>query len=330
MRAPDFWSRPPGLAAALLSPLSLLWRVGGALRNWRVTPQPAGVPVLCVGNLVAGGTGKTPIVMDLVARLRRRGVLAASLSRGHGGRLAGPLSVDPLLHGADAVGDEPLLLSTANPAWIARDRVAGARAMATAGIRAVVLDDGFQNPGLRKDLSLIVVDGGVGFGNGWVMPAGPLREPVAAGVARADALVVMGDGPGVAAAWAASAGRPVLTARLVADPFVAALLRGHRVLAFAGIGRPGKFFATLRGTGAQVVEEQAFPDHHIYDDATWDRLRRRAREQEAILVTTQKDAMRLPPDRRVLVKTLPVSVVWDDMAAVEALLDRLPVAGSHG
>lgn len=323
MRAPSFWYAPAGKTAALLAPLATLWQAGAAWRAWRTTPLPARVPVLCVGNLVAGGSGKTPVVIDLVTRLRGRGVAAASLSRGHGGRLHGPVAVDPGRHGAGDVGDEPLLLAARNPAWIGRDRVAAAEAMAQAGLQAVVMDDGFQNPALRKDLSLIVVDGASGFGNGRVIPAGPLREPVAAGMARADALVVIGDGPGLAAARACCGGQPVLTARLQPDPAVAAALTGRRVLGFAGIGRPEKFFATLRGIGAQVVEERPFPDHHVYDAATLQTLARRAEEKDAILVTTEKDAMRLPPDLRTGIPALPVTLDWDDPGAVECLLDRL-------
>lgn len=331
MRAPGFWyARRPGAAAALLWPLSLLWGGGAALRRWRATPVPAPVPVLCVGNLVAGGAGKTPVVMDLVTRLRARGVAAASLSRGHGGRLAGPLPVDHAHHTAQAVGDEPLLLSRHHPAWIGRDRVAAARAMAAAGIAAVILDDGFQNQALRKDLSLIVVDGRDGFGNGLVMPAGPLREPVADGLVRADALVVMGTGPGLDAARAAPGGLPVLTAHLAPDGAAAERLRGRRVLGFAGIGNPAKFFATLRGVGAQLVAERGFPDHHPYRPADLTALARQAADADALLVTTEKDAMRLPPDWADKVATLPVTLRWDDPAAAEGLLDRLMTGAGNG
>ncbi|MFV3127887.1 tetraacyldisaccharide 4'-kinase [Niveispirillum sp. KHB5.9] len=321
MRAPGFWHAPPGLLALLLLPLSWLWRLGGALRAGK--PQAVPVPVLCVGNLVAGGTGKTPVVRDLVARLRVRGVAAASLSRGHGGRLAGPLPVDPIRHDAGDVGDEPLLLAGFHPAWVGRDRVAAAQAMAAAGVGAVIMDDGFQNPALRKDLSLIIVDGGAGFGNGFVMPAGPLREPVAAGLARADALVVIGDGPGLPAARAVAGNCPVLTARLVPDEAAVTGLKDRQVLAFAGIGRPAKFFATLRGAGARVVAEHCFADHHRFSEAELSALAEQAARDRAILVTTQKDAMRLTPIWRDRVMTLPVRLSWDDPAAVERLLDRL-------
>lgn len=330
MRAPGFWYGKPGAAATLLWPLSLLWGTGASLRRRHTTPVAAPVPVLCVGNLVAGGAGKTPVVMDLVTRLRARGVAAASLSRGHGGRLAGPVAVDPARHEAGQVGDEPLLLSRHHPAWIGRDRVAAARAMAVAGVQAIILDDGFQNPALRKDLSLIVVDGRTGFGNGRVMPAGPLREPVADGLARATAMVVMGQGPGLDAARAAPGSLPVLTAHLSPDAVMVEKLRGRRVLGFAGIGNPAKFFATLREIGAEIVAEKGFPDHHPYRAADLETLGRQAAAADAMLVTTEKDTMRLPPDWVDKVVTLPVTLRWDDPAAVDGLLHRLMEGGAHG
>lgn len=327
MRAPAFWYGPPGLISTLLTPLSFLWRAGSVLRL-RV-PAKAPVPVLCVGNLVAGGAGKTPVVRDLTARLWARGVAAASLSRGHGGRMLGPLPVDPALHHAVDVGDEPLLLAATGAAWIGRDRVVAAKAMAEAGVEAIILDDGFQNRALHKDVSLIVVDGGAGFGNGRVMPAGPLRESVAGGLKRADALVVIGDGPGLTVAQSVAGALPVLTARLLPEAAALEPLRGRPLLAFAGIGRPAKFFATLRDAGLSVVAEKAFPDHHPYSAADLSSLLAQAEGMGAILVTTEKDAMRLSPIWRSRVAVLPVRLSWDDQAAVERLLDRLMEA-RHG
>lgn len=321
MRAPAFWYAPPGMLSTLLTPLSWLWRAGALLRL-RV-PVKAPVPVLCVGNLVAGGAGKTPVVRDLVARLAARGVAAASLSRGHGGRLRGPMPVEPGLHHVMDVGDEPLLLAGTGSAWIGRDRVAAARAMAEMGVGAIILDDGFQNPALHKDLSLIVVDGGAGFGNGCLIPAGPLRETLSKGLRRADALVVIGDGPGRAAAQAVAGALPVLTARLLPDAATVARLQGRPLLAFAGIGRPAKFFATLRDAGLSVVAERAFPDHHPFSAADLSSLLAQAETLGAMLVTTEKDAMRLSPIWRSRVALLPVRLCWDDPAAAERLLDRL-------
>ncbi len=325
MKAPAFWYRPPSVAAALLSPVAAVWAAVGRAKLGRAGFRP-GVPVVCVGNLVAGGAGKTPVVLDLMARLRGMGVAAHSLSRGYGGRLEGPVRVDPGCHGAAEVGDEPLLLAAGGPAWVARDRAAGARAMVAAGAQAIVMDDGFQNPALAKDLSLVVVDGAVGFGNGRVIPAGPLREPVGDGLARAQALVLVGEDRAGVAGTVGGRVR-VVRARLVPDPAVAVGLRGKPVLAFAGIGRPGKFFDTLREIGADVVEAVPFPDHHPYTGAEVEGLLAQADRLGAVPVTTAKDAVRLPPGSRDRVAILPVALAWEDEGAVTALLEQ---AVRHG
>lgn len=325
MKPPAFWFRPPGPAAAALAPLGALYHWAGAARRARACPLRLPVPVVCVGNLSLGGTGKTPVVLSLLARLTDRGLKPHALSRGYGGSAAGPLRVDPNRHSAGEVGDEPLLLAAAAPAWVARDRAAGGLAAVESGAGGVVMDDGHQNAGLVKDLSLVVVDGGVGFGNGRVFPAGPLRESVAAGLARADALIVIGEDAQGVAQTASQRGLPVLTARLVPDPIAAASLRGRLVLAFAGIGRPQKFFDALAGAavGATVAETRGFPDHHPFTARELTDLQRRAAELGAILATTEKDRVRLPAEMRDAVATLPVNLLWDDARALDALLDRL-------
>lgn len=321
MRTPAFWYRPPGLAAGLLTPLGALYGLAARRRMAGTVPHRAGAPVVCVGNLVAGGAGKTPVGLAVAAALAARGVAVQLLTRGHGGRERGPLRVDPARHAAADVGDEALLLAAAGPCWVARDRAAGADAAVAAGAQTVVMDDGFQNPGLFKDLSLVVADGAVGFGNGRLIPAGPLRERVAAGLRRADALVVLGeDRAGVAAQ---AGGLPVLHARLEPSGDTAGL-RGRPVLAFAGIGRPEKFFATLESLGAALVERVPFADHHPYRPAEIRALLDRADALGALPVTTAKDAVRLPPDLRARVRVLPVTVAWRDPGALERLLDRLP------
>ncbi|WP_374443381.1 tetraacyldisaccharide 4'-kinase [Stella sp.] len=316
MRAPEFWTGR-GPIATLLRPLGALYALGGALR-WHLTqPWRAPVPVVCVGNLTVGGVGKTPVVLDLARRLAGR--QPHILTRGYGGRLAGPVRVDPALHGADDVGDEPLLLARRTPVWVARDRAAGARAAVAARARLLLLDDGFQNPALAKDLSLVVVDGETGFGNGLVFPAGPLREPVPRGLARADALVVMGDDRhGVAAATSL----PVLRARLV-PRMPLSFVPGAPLVAFAGIGRPEKFFRTLRSLGARPAAEHAFPDHHRFREDELLRLEGLAGGLGARLVTTDKDAVRLPPSWRARVAVLRVAVAWEDEAALARVLARV-------
>ncbi|CBS85902.1 tetraacyldisaccharide 4'-kinase [Azospirillum lipoferum] len=326
MKTPAFWYRPPGLASSLLAPLGALYGFAGRRRIAGTVPHRVAAPVVCVGNLVAGGAGKTPVGLALIAALHARGVPVHALTRGHGGREAGPLQVDPARHTAADVGDEALLLAGAAPCWVARDRVAGAQRAVAAGAGAIVMDDGFQNPALHKNLALIVADGAVGFGNGRLVPAGPLRERVADGLARADALVILGeDRHGLAAL---AGGRPVLKAWLEPDPAAAARLAGRDVLAFAGIGRPEKFFATLEALGARVVERGPFADHHPYRPDEVAALIDRAAATGALPVTTAKDAVRLPPDLRGRVEVLPVSVRWEDEGALAALLCPVPLKGS--
>ncbi len=326
MRAPDFWhGRGGGGVAALLPPLGPVYGLAARARFAAARPWRASIPVLCVGNLVAGGSGKTPVALSLGARLTQRRLDVHFLTRGYGGRRAGPLRVDPGRHGAREVGDEALLLARCAPAWVARDRPAGCRAAAADGAQAIIMDDGFQNPSLAKDISLLVVDGAYGFGNGRVMPAGPLREPVEAGLARADALVLIGaDGAGVVERVGGFSRNsvPILRAKIEPGP-EAARLAGKPVLAFAGIGTPEKFFTTLRDIGCRVEQAHAFPDHYPYDGGEVERLRKDARALDALLVTTAKDFVRLPPAARQDIEVLTITVEWEDEAAVDDILERL-------
>lgn len=328
MKGPAFWYAREGREAApltrlLLTPFALLYRAAGRARMRGATPERAPVPVICVGNVTLGGAGKTPVARAILARLRARGVDAHSLSRGHGGSLKGPLRVDPAAHTYREVGDEPLLLARDGAAWIARDRPAGACAAAEAGAQAIVMDDGFQNPSLHKDLSILVIDAAAPYGNAHVFPAGPLREPVKDALARADAVVLMAPGadfaPDLHRLGLKDFPGPVLTAWLEpegappSDPLVA----------FAGIGRPEKFFDTLRAAGGEVVEEGVFPDHHPYREShlTW--LARVARERGARLITTEKDFVRLPRSLRDRVVAFPVKARFADEAALDALLNSV-------
>lgn len=307
-----------------LTPVSWIWAAVTARRIARAKPFDPGVPVICVGNLTVGGTGKTPVVRALAQRLSARGKAVHLLSRGYGGRLEGPLRVDPEKHGAADVGDEPLMLARDFPVWVARDRAAGARAAAEAGAKVIVMDDGHQNPSVAKRLSLVVVDGETRgdewpFGDGRVFPAGPMREPLQVGLARADAAVIllpadlaMAD-PELAHALSTV---PVLSAHLAA---VAPPPKGPQV-GFAGIGKPWKVERALKAAGCELMDFAPFADHAAYDEATLRRLADRAAVFSAGLVTTEKDWIRLPPDWRARVTPWPVQAVFDDEAALEALL----------
>ena len=303
----------------LLSPLAA---VTAAITARRVARPGwhAPVPVICCGNVTSGGAGKTTLALDLGRRLLARGHGVHFLSRGYGGSAHGPHRVAPRDTVAE-VGDEPLLLAEIAPTWTSADRAAGARAAVEAGAEALVLDDGLQNPTLRKDLSLLVIDGACGFGNGRVLPAGPLREPIATGASRCQAAVLIG--PDRAAAVAAlPVGLPVLRARLMHGPEFDALA-GRRVLAFAGIASPEKFFATLAEAGVVVADRVGFPDHHPYTDRELRRLLDTAARLDAVPVTTRKDAVRLPAAVRAVVRVAGVAIAWDDPAAIETMLSAL-------
>ncbi|WGH77341.1 tetraacyldisaccharide 4'-kinase [Jannaschia ovalis] len=320
MRAPGFWSRPAGFRAAALAPFAALYARTTARRVARPGLR-LDVPVICVGNLTAGGTGKTPTVIALAERLSAREVTAHVVSRGYGGSLDGPVRVDPARHDAAQVGDEPLLLSAFAPVWVAKDRAAGARAAVADGAQVVLLDDGFQNPALEKDLSLVVVDAGAGFGNGRVIPAGPLREPVADGLKRSDFTLSIGSDDQQARLDLPEP-PPRLRGRLAPLP-TGMDWRGLPVFAFAGIGRPEKFFETLRALGADLKGSEALGDHQPLTPALLHRLGERAARLSAQPVTTEKDAVRLPAALRGRVLTLPVRLELEDWAPLDAALDRL-------
>jgi tetraacyldisaccharide 4'-kinase len=325
MKAPRFWlSDRRGLLAWGLSPLGSLYGAATARRMARPGID-VGAPVLCVGNFVVGGAGKTPTVLALARLLRAAGERPALLSRGYGGRArAESHRVDLATDGARSVGDEPLLLARAGPCYVGPDRVASARLALEDGASVLVMDDGLQNPSLFKTLTVAVVDGEAPFGNGLCLPAGPLRAPVVAQAPYVDALVVIGGGPDARALAARGmGGKPLFTARIRADAVAASTLIGRPVLAFAGIARPEKFFATLRDIGAQVAERQTFPDHWAFSPREIERLLTRATRRGLIPVCTEKDFVRLPTDLRAHVRSLPVTLGFDKTEDVARWLRRL-------
>ena len=314
MQTPAFWSSDNAVSRAL-SPLGVLY---GALACLRRNAQPyrAPVPVLCIGNVTAGGAGKTPVALAFGKRALSRGIAVAFLSRGYGGTLEGPIRVDPQVHTAVDVGDEPLLLAQVAPAWISRDRAKGAAAAASAGAELIIMDDGLQNPHVIKDMTLLVIDAAFGFGNGRLIPAGPLREPVAKAARRCRAAILVGDG--------------ALDQISLSVPTIRASLRPashnfaqQKVLAFAGIGRPEKFRGTLQASGVEIVDWRPFADHHVYAVTEIEDMADRASRLGAVLVTTEKDYIRLPVELRKGIEVFAVDLLPDDPQEFEVLLDEL-------
>lgn len=323
MKPPRFWAeRDPGFLAWLLSPLGVVYGVVGRYRLAR-SGYRAGIPVICVGNATLGGAGKTPVALDIASRLIAMGHTPHFLSRGFGGRLEGPVQVDPTVHGASDVGDEPLLLARRSPTWVAVDRAAGARAAEAAGASCLVMDDGMQNPSLEKALTLLVVDAETGFGNGMVFPAGPLRERPSDARSRADAVILIGKPDSVLEKWALTPNIPVLNARISVEK-PPGLSVGDRCIAFCGIGRPAKFFESARSLGLEIVSEIGFSDHHAYTREDMERLFQIADSEDAVLVTTEKDATRLSPDVAARVHVVPMALTWDDPSALDTVLQGVP------
>lgn len=320
MRAPEFWTRgdfASRLAVGALSPLG--WIYGASVRWKAMHAQPyrSNAKVVCVGNLTAGGSGKTPVAIAIARMLIERKLRVMFLTRGFGGRVKGPVFVDLARDCAADMGDEALLLAAAAPVIVSHDRAAGAKLADAEHADVIVMDDGHQNFSIAKDFSLVVVDAKSGFGNGRVLPAGPLRESVDQGLVRADAVALVGDGTVDLGGFSG----PVLRARIV--PVDVHKLGGKAVVAFAGIGRPEKFFDTLRGLGAKLADARAFADHHVYTAAEIARLKRKAQAEGALLLTTEKDYVRLTPAEREDISFLPVRAGFDEMAAISALLDRI-------
>lgn len=325
MKPPRFWHSPPGIASFLLAPLGALYGLATARRVRKEPDCVAKIPIICVGNINAGGTGKTPTVIALVMHLQGLGYQPHIVSRGYGGRITAPTRVDERTHTATDTGDEPLLLAAFCPTWISRNRADGVRLAQQAGAEVIVLDDGFQNPSVRKDLSIVVVDASIGFGNGYAIPAGPLRETVPNGLARADMVLSIGSVSAQSkfdTQWGTQINCPHVTGELV--PLETGMdWSDLDVLAFAGIGHPEKFFLTLRALGANLIRTEALDDHQPFTDKLLQRLEADARTSNAQLVTTEKDAVRLPAQFRKNVLTVPVRLQLDDWTTLDAALGKI-------
>jgi tetraacyldisaccharide 4'-kinase len=320
MNSPAFWNSRTALTGRLLAPLGWIYAGTTAWRLAHSRPWQAPVPVICVGNLTAGGSGKTPVVRDLGIRLQELGLKPGILSRGYGGAERGPLKIDPGRHNAAQVGDEPLMLARDIPCWIAADRADGARAMIADGVGVIVMDDGLQNPTLVQDLKLVVVDGEVGFGNGRAIPAGPLRETLQSGIARADALIVVGrDKQNLTGTYSNNLNVLHADTELISEGD----LPLGRLVAFAGIGRPDKFRASLIAKNAEIAAFHEFADHHPYSENELAALSEEAAALRARLVTTEKDWVRLNSTWRRKISQIEILLSWDNEDALSSLLNRV-------
>ncbi len=334
MKAPSFWYQHAGLIATLLSPLSLIYRAGGAVRRAVTSPYRAKIPVICIGNIVAGGAGKTPTALALAQMLQQNGAKPVFVTRGYGGSESGPLQVDPARQTAHEVGDEALLLARAAPTWVGRDRAAAIHAAETHGTH-IIMDDGLQNPSVQPDISFLVIDGETGLGNGCLIPAGPLRETLDEALKRVAAIIVITPYP--SNVMPAKAGIPFglkengtpAYARVTKVQIVHAHLqpdlpknfpKAQKFFAFAGIGRPEKFYRTCREAGLTLTGTHDFPDHHFFNAQDLNDLQLRAATQGAQLLTTEKDWVRLPDNMRSVITSFPVKLVFDDPEAMQRLL----------
>lgn len=334
LKTPRWWyARKPAsgrVVRALLTPLSWLWADVTARKLRKAVPEDVGAIVISVGNLTMGGSGKTPVAREIMALLRQEGLSVHGLSRGHGGRERGPLRVDPAIHSAHDVGDEPLMLAHDGPQWIARARAAGARCAAGAGAQVIVMDDGHQNPAVAKALSLVVVDGETRdgewpFGDGRVFPAGPMREPLKAGLARADGVVIL-------LPQGLERPEPELEALFAPLPVFIARLRAQEappdgpLVGFAGIAKPWRVERDLRAAGADLRNFVPLADHAMVSEASFAHLQACARDEGARLVSTEKDWVRLSPAQRAAVTPWRVRAMFDDpeglVALVRARLDQ--------
>lgn len=324
MRDPAFWWKAAGMASGLLTPFG---KVYGAIAESRMARKGtiAGLPVFCVGNFTLGGAGKTPTAMMLAKLLLDAGEMPYFLTRGYGGKVMRPRLVDAANDAASVVGDEALLLARIAPTVVARNRVVGAAFAKAKGASVVVMDDGLQNASLAKDLTIAVIDGRRGIGNACVFPGGPLRAPLKAQLKRCDALLVIGDDVRARDVVAQAGAKPVLHGRLVPEPFAVAALRARKVLTFAGIGDPEKFFATVARAGITIGARRTFGDHHRYSAEDAAELVMAAEQDGLILLTTEKDHARMAGDPALAAlatqtKVLPVTLEIDETDALRELV----------
>jgi len=312
MKTPPFWYQPPGLFAQLLAPLGWLYATGATLRRVLKPEKRFSVPIISVGNLVSGGAGKTPVALALAQLLQNKGYAVHFVTRGYKGSLKGPLKVNPDLHRAQEVGDEPLLLAPCAPTWVAKERTLGIQKAIEHGATLVILDDGHQTAGIKKNLSFIVVDFLQGMGNGHVLPAGPLREPLSEGLKRTHALIGIGEGD-------FPTEKPLFKAKSIPKPFGEA---AKKVFAFCGLGYPQKFYTSLLGAQIETVGTHSFPDHHAYTEKDMLSLEKTAHALGGSLVTTRKDWVKLPPAWQKKIPCFEIDIVFESRAKLYSFIEK--------
>lgn len=318
---PNFWYEKPGLLARLLQPFSLLYGFFSKPLGRIAAPIKLPVPVICIGNVTAGGSGKTPVTADIAKKLQDLGAMPHIISHGYGGHLLGPVRVDPREHSVGQVGDEPLLLARIAPTWVAKKKIEGMEAAIQAGASILLLDDGLQNHTVAKDFSFLVIDGLRGLGNGMLLPAGPLRENLEAGLAKAGAVILIGeDRTGLRLFLQKD--RPLLDATTCTFA-VTGDLRGKLVYAFCGLGHAAKFYEGLRAAGAQVKGARDFPDHYMWSTYEMEQILAAAEALKALPVTTLKDSVRVPESFLPRILLCNVELHWRDEASLIRILKKL-------
>lgn len=312
MKTPRYW-QSRNLISWILTPIGCIYGAATSLRLKLKKTFKADVPVICIGNLTAGGVGKTPVSMAVAQILIKNGKKPFFISRGYGGRLSGVV-VDSQKHTAAEVGDEPLILSSVAPCVVCHDRAQAARIAIQNGADVLVMDDGFQNPSLYKDISLLVFNGQFGILNGKTIPAGPLRENLDKGLKRADAAVFIGDDQ---TDLLKKLNLPVLRAVIKEEK---PKHKNTSVVAFAGIGYPQKFYDSLEKCGLHVANAYDFPDHHFYKKDELKVIMKKARKKGLPIYTTQKDFVKILPEMQNNFHVLKIRAEFEDEAFLIKLL----------
>ena len=319
LKTPNFWFKKDSFLITILYPLSKLYIFFSKLRHQKTKAVSLKTPLICVGNATVGGAGKTPTSIAIAKLLKNLNLKPGFLTRGYGGETKGPFRVNALYHTAKQMGDESLILAQHTPTYVAKDRAKGGQKMDGLNLDALIMDDGYQNPSLKKDISFLVIDGQTGFGNDHVFPAGPLREPVEDAVERADALVIIGSPSDNVSKVLSTTSVPIFPAT-VKSLFPENIDKETKLIAFSGIAFPDKFFNSLKDNGYHLLKKIPFADHHFYTEKDFSNLREKARSVGAKLITTEKDYVRLTKAQKKYVSYVPIELCWKNKKEITTFL----------